>query len=110
MKAVGFEHFDRTRKLYGDSVSTLKQSISPQTFYACEQGEVKRPNGKGWAEAGLCPFHDDTRAGSFYVNMESGGFKCFSCKTSGGDVITYTMKRYGLSFIAAKLRLQIDWG
>lgn len=110
MKAIGIDYFEQSRKLYGDGTKSLKERINPQRFYSCEQDEVKRPNGKGWAVAGLCPFHDDTKAGSFHVNLESGGFKCFSCEASGGDVIAYTMKRYGLSFIAAKMRLEKDWG
>ncbi len=109
MKAIGSGYFNQTRKLYGDNTKTLKQRINPQTFYESEQDQVKRANGKGWAEAGLCPFHDDNKAGNFYVNLNSGGFHCFSCASKGGDVIAYTVQRYGLGFVDAMKRLEKDW-
>ncbi|HAJ19879.1 MAG TPA: hypothetical protein DCL95_07445, partial [Rhodospirillaceae bacterium] len=40
---------------------------------------------------GLCPFHADTRPGSFVVNKATGAFKCFSCGEQGGDIITFHM-------------------
>ncbi len=34
----------------------------------------------------LCPYHDDHKAGSFSVNLETGMNFCFSCGTGGGFV------------------------
>ncbi|HHY95101.1 MAG TPA: DNA primase, partial [Firmicutes bacterium] len=45
---------------------------------------------------GLCPFHPD-RHPSLNVSPERQMFYCFSCG-AGGDVITFVMKREGLSF------------
>jgi DNA primase len=52
----------------------------------------------------LCPFHPDTNP-SFAINLEGGGFFCFSCGEKGGDVVDFVMKRYGMSFKAAALSL-----
>lgn len=31
----------------------------------------------------LCPFHDDKKAGSFFINIQSGMYHCFSCGAKG---------------------------
>lgn len=35
------------------------------------------PRGRHWM--GLCPFHRDTKLGSFIVTPDKGMWKCFSC-------------------------------
>ncbi len=45
---------------------------------------------------GRCPFHDD-RIPSFVVYPATGTFHCFGCQIHG-DVITFVMKKEGLSF------------
>jgi len=45
----------------------------------------------------LCPFHDDHNP-SLRVRLDTGGFKCMACGARGGDVLSFHMKRYGLSF------------
>jgi DNA primase len=62
-----------------------------------------------WAVAGLCPFHDDDREGSFKVNLDTGAFKCWSCGVTGGDVIAFVQKRDGIEFIQALKKISIDW-
>lgn len=80
-------------------VSTIKESIDPYEFYAQEQNLCKLGYRSGqWATAGLCPFHDDSKAGSFKINLTSGAFKCWSCGASGGDVIAFVMQKYNLCF------------
>ncbi len=59
-------------------------------------GKTKR---NGWA-VGICPFHSDSKP-SLSVNMRSGGYKCFACNASGGDVIAFHMAQYGFDFPAA---------
>ena len=53
-----------------------------------------KQQGRNWA--GRCPFHDD-RTPSFTVSPDKQMFYCFGCQT-GGDVITFVMKRDHLSF------------
>ena len=48
---------------------------------------------------GLCPFHDD-RTPSFMVSPSKNICKCFACG-EGGNVISYYMKKNGLSFVEA---------
>ena len=48
---------------------------------------------------GLCPFHDD-RTPSFMVSPAKNICKCFACG-EGGNVISYYMKKNGLSFVEA---------
>jgi len=65
--------------------ATIKNRILPHNFYLKEQSldRFKAKSG-GWVEAGLCPFHKDTNAGSFRINLENGAFICFSCGAKGG--------------------------
>ena len=87
----------------------VKQAISPDSFYRFELPDTKFGR-LGWAKAGLCPFHADSRAGSFFINTESGAYCCFSCGAKGGDIIAFTRERYGLSFSEALHKLAEDWG
>lgn len=87
----------------------LKERIDPFYFYQLEQGELRNHQGK-WAEAGLCPFHDDRSPGSFFINLQTGSFKCFSCDAKGGDIIAYVMQKYDLPFIMAVRKLANEEG
>lgn len=82
--------------------SLIKEAIDPYEFYLREQNlsGFGYRSGK-WAVAGLCPFHDDKKSGSFQVNLTSGGFKCWSCNESGGDIIAFIIKRDHVSFLNA---------
>ncbi len=86
----------------------IKIRISPINFYHHELPNVslKKYN---WNDGGLCPFHADKKPGSFYVNLATGGFKCFSCGTSGGDVVAFTMELYGVKFTDALAKLADEW-
>lgn len=79
------------------SAAHIKERIHPVDFYNLEQGQVHKYQGK-WAEAGLCPFHDDGSPGSFFINLHNGAYKCFSCNAKGGDIIEFVMQKYELSF------------
>jgi hypothetical protein len=61
-------------------------------------GEIRRPNRKGWGlvVAGP-PCHKSESGKSFFANIHTGACKCFGCGFSG-DLISYVMKRDGLSF------------
>jgi hypothetical protein len=80
-----------------------KELLPPaRTFYEHEFGELRRSDSRGWAtpKAG-CPFHPSRSKQSFFVNLTSGGYFCFGCQASGGDVVSFVMKRHGLTFKAA---------
>ncbi len=64
-----------------------KVSVSVVEFYSNQLGIHLA--GNGWIKAGLCPFHHDTHAGNFRINMQHGGFMCFACNSKGGDVIDF---------------------
>ena len=57
---------------------------------------------------GLCPFHAE-KTPSFTVNQDRGFFHCFGCKESG-DVISFVMKYYNMSFIEALQELATRYG
>ena len=84
--------------------------ISPSDFYRSELPTMPAPRGGGWRDGGLCPFHDDHKAGSFRVHLDSGGFKCFACDAAGGDIVAFTQLRDGLGFVDAVHKLASDWG
>lgn len=88
----------------------LKAQINPSDFYMREQDLNRFEHKSGqWALAGLCPFHNDSSAGSFKVNIENGAFKCFSCGVKGGDIIAFTQKKYDLPFRETLLKLAKEW-
>lgn len=94
---------------YPDAAA-LKEAIQPHDFYLREQNLSRFAHKSvGWALAGICPFHDDRKEGSFKVNLKTGAFKCWSCGAHGGDIIAFLQKRDGLSFIEALGNLTQEW-
>lgn len=92
------------------NVTKIKDHINPYDFYLREQNLCRygyRSN--SWVVAGLCPFHEDNRAGSFKINVETGAFKCWSCGASGGDIITFLQKRDDLDFLETLRKLSNEW-
>lgn len=91
--------------------STIKRAISPYNFYLREQNLCRFGYRSGpWAIAGLCPFHEDKKQGSFKINMITGAFRCWSCGACGGDVISYLQKRDDLEFVDTLRKLCDEWG
>lgn len=88
----------------------LKELIDPIDFYSHEGHDVELIKKSEWKSGGFCPFHNDRKAGSFFISSLNGAFKCFSCGASGGDVIAYTQKKYELTFLEAYQRLSKKWG
>ena len=90
------------------TTTTLKANLPPEQYYGSRlSGSWGKPSGHGWhLWNGLCPFHQDKRAGSFVVNRTSGAFKCFSCGEAGGDIIDFHMKTNEISFKEAFNQLQ----
>lgn len=87
----------------------IKQEISPLDFFNNELPDANLIK-HGWNNGGICPFHNDGKPGSFYVNVETGGYNCFSCGSKGGDVIAFTMELYDLSFRDALVKISEEWG
>jgi 5S rRNA maturation endonuclease (ribonuclease M5) len=46
----------------------------------------------------LCPFHSDKHKGSFSINIVTGKFNCYSCKTGGKSIITFVAKYLNISY------------
>jgi len=82
------------------TAKVLKRILTTEQYYKIHlSGSFGKPTGNDWHRwNGLCPFHDDKRAGSFSINKRTGAFKCFSCGASGGDIIAFHMQRNSLSF------------
>lgn len=90
--------------------ASIKSAITPHDFFLAEQSLDRfKAKSRGWAEGGLCPFHDDNHSGSFWIHLESGAYKCFSCGTKGSDIIAFTMTKYNLSFYEALQQLVNEW-
>ena len=87
-------------------VLNLKASLHPVLFYIDEFPGWTPRQDHGWTEGGLCPFHDDRRAGSFKINLDSGAYRCFSCGAAGGDIIAYYRLRYCVDFMTALADLE----
>jgi DNA primase len=91
--------------------SKVKAYVRPLDFYRAELPTMPVPHrDRGWVNGGLCPFHNDTHARNFRVNLDSGGYHCFSCGARGGDIIGFTQHRYALSFRVAIDKIARDWG
>lgn len=95
---------------YKINAHRIKEGIEPNDFYLLEQNlSIFGFKSGKWAVAGLCPFHMDSRVGSFKINRENGAFICFSCNEKGGDIISYTIKKYNVSFHGALKKLANEW-
>lgn len=96
---------------YKLNASSVKANIDSHDFYLREQNICRfGSRSRSWAIAGLCPFHDDSRQGSFKVNLTTGAFRCWSCGAYGGDIIAFIQKRDGLEFVETLRKLCSGWG
>jgi DNA primase len=59
-------------------------------------------NVKGFFEL-TCPFHEekDNKKRTLHLHHERGYFKCHTCNSKGGDVLSFYMKVKGQNFIEA---------
>ena len=62
--------------------------------------------GKNWS--GLCPFHAE-KSPSFYVNEQTGRYKCFGCDKAG-DVFTFVQEIDHVDFVGAVEQLAAKSG
>ena len=91
------------------NIQSVKEQIAPRCFYNNELALAENISSRKWTRAGLCPFHQDRHAGSFFINGDSGAFKCFSCGAKGGDIVAFVCRRYSLSIPEALEKLSNDF-
>lgn len=88
----------------------VKAHIQPIDFYRIELPGMAPPKRNGWHDGGLFFFHQNRHAGSFYVNLQTGAFCCFSCGAKGSHIIAFIQRRYSLTFPEAVHKLAHEWG
>ncbi|MBI1318322.1 MAG: hypothetical protein GC168_05130 [Candidatus Hydrogenedens sp.] len=89
----------------------LKAAVRPLDFYRAEIPTMPAPKiSRAWTDGGLCPFHEDRRRGSFWINLETGAFHCFACGASGGDILAFAQQRHELTFPEAMQAIADAWG
>ena len=74
------------------------QLPDPANFFESESLVLKGPSSSTWKTT-KCDFHGGSD--SMRVNVKTGAFRCMNCGESGGDVLSYVMKKHGLEFVAA---------
>lgn len=74
----------------------LKRTISFTRLLKADGHQVR---GQGKTNCCLCPFHGE-RSPSFHVYEDSGWAKCYGCSWSG-DIFTYVMDAYQMTFVEA---------
>ncbi len=68
-----------------------------------EAGVKLRHAGKNYT--GFCPFHENKHTPAFVVWPESGTWRCFGQCNEGGDIFKFVMKREGIDFKEALVKL-----
>lgn len=92
-------------------VADLKRRVTPRMFYGRVMNDLPLPRTSyAWTSGGLCPFHPDRRVGNFRINLNTGGFTCFSCQASGGDIIDFVQLQLGCTFSKALEHLMREFG
>jgi DNA primase len=87
-----------------DVILSVQQAAD--IFDVVSESVQLKKSGQGFM--GLCPFHSE-KTPSFNVNPQRGIYHCFGCGV-GGDVISFVMKREGLSFPEAVRMLAARYG
>lgn len=86
------------------------KNLNPEDYYSNKLYSNRRYRKRGdWQEGGLCPFHSDSRPGSFWINTSSGAFHCFSCGNKGGDIIAFEMQLNSCKFQQALSNIAEEW-
>lgn len=88
-----------------DRAEIVRARVPISTIVGADVSLTKQ--GREWA--GLCPFHHDTKLGSFFANDDKAIFKCFACGASG-DVLEYVTRRTGRRFVDVLSELERDAG
>lgn len=60
---------------------------------------------------GLCPFHKDTKLGSFLVTPDKGIWKCFTCGDEyAGNAVKFVSLYKGLTYLEAAFDIAMQFG
>ena len=67
------------------------------------------PKGRHWM--GLCPFHRDTKLGSFIVTPDRGIWKCFSCGDDyAGNGVKFVSLHKHITYLDAAFDTALEFG
>lgn len=67
------------------------------------------PRGRHWM--GLCPFHRDTKLGSFIVTPDKGMWKCFSCGDEyAGNGVKFVSLYKNITYLEAAFEIAYEFG
>jgi DNA primase len=80
-------------------VAEIKRQVTPADVIERYTGSRRRHNKY------LCPFHSDKHPS---LSVKADTWKCWACGT-GGDVLNFTQKYFGLSFVEAAEKLANDF-
>ena len=92
-------HTSNHTKIHKDYKSGFDRAHlpDPSNYYA--EQDLKLTGSGEWKNA-LCPFHEDSKP-SLRAHIDTGCFRCMACGAKSGDVLSFHIQLYGLSFIAA---------
>jgi len=95
--ASSSKHFTASKKY--DRVFDKKLLPAVKTYYEQQFPGLQINPSKDWVNVKCC-FHNDTNP-SLSLYTATGGFNCFGCEVTGGDVLAFHQQRYHLSFYEA---------
>jgi hypothetical protein len=104
---ISFAPANRSDTNYSPRLPRFDRTRLPEPLEYFASQSLKLIGSGAWRSA-ICPFHKDT-CPSLRVSVTSGGYRCFACGASGGDVLAFQMRRYGQGFVAAAKALGA-WG
>jgi DNA primase len=85
-----------------DRIVTVVDLAKRKPIEELYEGKLRKT---GRVLIGLCPFHEE-KTPSFVIYPENNSWFCFA-EGIGGDVISYYMKKTGLSFVKAVEELEV---
>lgn len=67
--------------------------------------------GRGRHSMGLCPFHRDTKLGSFLVTDDKGIWKCFTCGDEyAGNAVKFVSLYRNMTYLEAAFDIAVNFG
>lgn len=89
------------------SAQDVKSAINPTEFYLSRIPDLDQgKRHSGWINVPTCPAHGETSG--FYVNLDTGLFKCHSCGETG-DIISFAQLQDGVNFSQTLKTLCEEW-